>query len=84
MDAGNHLMRSHSFAVSQARVQFDMLNHFVLCWPVDEMAKAFCKRRRLQIYKKERLTAQAGTHTAAFLAAMGNAEDDVELLFNGP
>ena len=58
-----------------------MLIGFAHSWPVDEMAKAYCKRRRLRIYKRERLAAQGVGHAAALLAVgdMGADDEDFDL-----
>ncbi|EPS96542.1 hypothetical protein FOMPIDRAFT_116637 [Fomitopsis schrenkii] len=85
LDYNLHWRRQDPIKVAKmfrvARLQFDMLSRFAHCWPIDELAKAYCKRRRLQIYRKERLTAQGGTNVA-LMAAVNQADADEE--FEGP
>ena len=65
-----------------------MLVNFACTWPIDELAKAYCKRRRFQINRRARLAAQGGTDGhAAMLAALAgnlNVANDDDLAFNGP
>ena len=47
-------------------------------WPVDELAKAYCKHRRLAINKAKKITAQNGTTNALAIMAIVEAEEQME------
>ena len=85
MQVSLHHWLTYKFDSLQARHEFPYLRRFACCWPVDEFAKKYIKRRRLY-EKKKQLTRASALNRLRALSLEADVEGDdgdVEMIASG-